>query len=146
MDLLLGSDFGTTACKVTVVASDLTASTVSSLPYPISAPHREWAEQDPRAWGEAVDTTVQRAVGSGGGGSRDHVTLSIPGQMHSLVLLDADGTPARPAILWADRRATAECSMIENQGPHVAAITRNPPLPAFTLPQLLWVRSHQPDI
>ena len=146
MDLLLGVDLGTTACKVTVVASDLTVSTVSSPPYPISAPHREWAEQDPRAWGEAVDTTVQRALDSVGAGSRDHVTLSITGQMHSLVLLDADGNPARPAILWADRRATAECSMIENQVPDVATITGNPPLPAFTLPQLLWVRHHEPDV
>ena len=146
MDLLLGVDLGTTACKVTVVASDLTVSTVSSPPYPISAPHREWAEQDPHAWGEAVDTTVQRALDSVGAGPHDHVTLSITGQMHSLVLLDADGNPARPAILWADRRATAECTMIENKVPNVAAITGNPPLPAFTLPQLLWVRRHEPDV
>jgi xylulokinase len=146
MDLLVGVDLGTTACKVTVVASDLTASTISSPPYPIAAPHREWAEQDPRAWGEAVDTTVQRALDTVGASSRDHVTLSITGQMHSLVLLDADGNPVRPAILWADRRATAECAMIENQVPDVVAITGNPPLPAFTLPQLLWVRRHEPDV
>ena len=146
MELLLGVDLGTTACKVTVVTRDLTVSSVSSPPYPISAPHREWAEQDPRAWGEAVDTTVQQALDDVGAGSRDHVTVSITGQMHSLVLLDADGNPARPAILWADRRATAECTMIENRVPDVAAITGNPPLPAFTLPQLLWVRRHEPDV
>src|SRR4029453_1061080 len=146
MDLLVGVDLGTTACKVTVVASDLTASSISSPPYPIAAPHREWAEQDPRAWGEAVDTTVQRALDTVGASSRDHVTLSITGQMHSLVLLDADGNPARPAILWADRRATAECTMIEDKVPKVATITGNPPLPAFTLPQLLWVRRHEPEV
>jgi xylulokinase len=146
MDLLLGVDLGTTACKVTVVASDLAASSISSPPYPISTPHRDWAEQDPRAWGEAVDTTVQYALDSVGAGPRDHVTLAITGQMHSLVLMDGDGNPSRPAILWADRRATAECTMIENRVPNVAAITGNPPLPAFTLPQLLWVRRHEPDI
>jgi xylulokinase len=146
MDLLLGVDLGTTACKVTVVASDLAVSSVSSPPYPISAPHREWAEQDPHAWGAAVDTTIQRALDSVRAGLHDHVTLSITGQMHSLVLLDFDGDPARPAILWADRRATAECTMIENKVPNVAAITGNPPLPAFTLPQLLWVRRHEPDV
>jgi xylulokinase len=145
MELLVGVDLGTTACKVTVVASDLTVSSVSSAPYPISAPHSGWAEQDPRTWGKAVDTTVQRALDGVGAGRRDHVTLAITGQMHSLVLLDADGNPARSAILWADRRATAECSMIENQVPDVAAITGHPPLPAFTLPQLLWVRRHEPD-
>ena len=146
MDLLLGVDLGTTACKVTVVASDLAASSISSPPYPISTPRREWAEQDPRAWGEAVDATVQSALDSVGAGPRDHVTLATTGQMHSLVLMDGDGNPSRPAILWADRRATAECTMIENRVPNVAAITGNPPLPAFTLPQLLWVRRHEPDV
>jgi xylulokinase len=146
MDLLVGIDLGTTACKVTVVASDLTASTVTSPPYPISSPYRGWAEQDPLAWGEAVDTTLQRALDSLSAGPHDDVTLAITGQMHSLVLLDADGHPARPAILWADRRATAECTMIENRVPEIAAITGNPPLPAFTLPQLLWVRNHEPHV
>lgn len=146
MDLLVGVDLGTTACKVTVVASDLTSHTVTSPPYRISAPQRDWAEQDPLAWGEAVDATLRRGLDGMGAGRRDHVTLSITGQMHSLVLLDADGYPARPAILWADRRASAECIMIENRVPDVAAITGNPPLPAFTLPQLLWVRSHEPDV
>src|SRR5215213_4962114 len=146
MDLLVGIDLGTTACKVTVVADDLTSTTLTSLPYPISAPHRGWAEQDPLAWGEAVDATVQRALESVGVGRHNRLTLSITGQMHSLVLLDANGHPSRPAILWADRRATAECTMIENRIPEIAGLTGNPPLPAFTLPQLLWVRSHEPDV
>jgi xylulokinase len=146
MDLLVGIDLGTTACKVTVVADDLTSTTLTSLPYPISAPHRGWTEQDPHAWGEAVDATVQRALESVGVGRHDRLALSITGQMHSLVLLDANGHPARPAILWADRRATAECTMIENRIPDIAGLTGNPPIPAFTLPQLLWVRSHEPDV
>lgn len=146
MDLLIGIDLGTTACKVTVVADDLTSTTLTSLPYPISSPHRGWAEQNPLAWGEAVDATVQRALESVGVGRHNRLTLSITGQMHSLVLLDANGHPSRPAILWADRRATAECTMIENRIPDIAGLTGNPPLPAFTLPQLLWVRSHEPDV
>jgi xylulokinase len=146
MDLLVGIDLGTTACKVTVVADDLTSTTVTSLPYPISSPHRGWAEQDPLAWGEAVDGTVQRALESVGVSRHDRLTVSITGQMHSLVLLDANGHPSRPAILWADRRATAECTMIENRIPDIAGLTGNPPLPAFTLPQLLWVRNHEPDV
>ena len=36
--------------------------------------------------------------------------------------------------------------MIEDQVPDIEAITGNPPLPAFTLPQLLWVRNHEPEI
>ena len=68
---------------------------------------------------------MQRALDSVSAGPHDNVTLSITGQMHSLVLLDADGNTARPAILWADRRATAECTMIENRVP------KSRPLPAI---------------
>ena len=81
MDFLVGIDLGTTACKVTVVADDLSANTLTSPPYPISNPHRGWAEQDPLAWGEAVDTTLQHALEGVGVGVYDHLTLSITGQM-----------------------------------------------------------------
>ena len=33
--------------------------------------------------------------------------------MQSLVLLDADGTPLRPALLYSDTRATAEAAHLE---------------------------------
>ena len=146
MDVIVGIDLGTTACKVTVVRSDLTPHSVSSPPYRISAPRRGWAEQDPLAWGRAVDTTLLRALDAAGVSRREGVALSITGQMHSLVLLDAVGQPLRPAILWCDRRSTAESRMIEQRVPDIEAITGNPPLPAFTLPQLLWVRNHEPEI
>jgi sugar (pentulose or hexulose) kinase len=47
MDVIVGIDLGTTACKVTVVRDDLTTHSVSSSPYRISAPRRGWAEQTP---------------------------------------------------------------------------------------------------
>jgi xylulokinase len=146
MDVIVGIDLGTTACKVTVVRTDLTTHSVSSSPYRISAPRRGWAEQDPVAWGRAADTTLLRALDAAGVSRSDGIALSITGQMHSLVLLDADGQPVRPAILWCDRRATAESRTIEQRVPEVEAITGNPPLPAFTLPQLLWVRNHEPEV
>src|SRR4051794_24673216 len=146
MDAIVGIDLGTTACKVTVVRKDLTTQSVSSPPYGISAPRRGWAEQDPLGWGRAVDTTLLRALDAAGVGRGDRIALSFTGQMHSLVLLKVDGHPLRPAILWCDRRATAESRMIEERVPDIEAITGNPPLPAFTLPQLLWVRNHEPEI
>jgi xylulokinase len=146
MDVIVGIDLGTTACKVTVVRSDLTTKSVSSPPYRISAPQRGWAEQDPLGWGRAVDATLRHALDGAGVRRGDGIALSITGQMHSSVLLDGGGDPLRPAILWCDRRSTAESRTIERRVPDVEAITGNPPLPAFTLPQLLWVRTHERDV
>ena len=99
MDVIVGLDLGTTACKVTVVRSDLTTKSVSSSPYGISAPQRGWAEQDPLGWGRAVDATLLHALDAAGVGRGDGIALSITGQMHSSVLLDGGGHPLRPAIL-----------------------------------------------
>ena len=33
--------------------------------------------------------------------------------MHGAVLLDADNRPLRPAILWNDGRAAAECEALQ---------------------------------
>lgn len=146
MDVLVGVDLGTTACKVTVVDGDMGIHSVSSAPYAISAPHRGWAEQDPAAWGTTVDATVLQALAEVGVTDGDQVTISLTGQMHSTVLLDDSGEPLRPSILWCDRRATAESALVDERVPDVEAITGNPPLPAFTLPHLLWVREHEPEV
>ena len=55
MDLLVGVDLGTTACKVTVVASDLTASTISRRLTRSLHPIATGLNKIRYAWGEAVD-------------------------------------------------------------------------------------------
>jgi len=37
--------------------------------------------------------------------------------MHGLVLLDGDRRPIRPAILWNDGRAFAQCAQLETAQP-----------------------------
>ena len=46
--------------------------------------------------------------------------------MHGAVLLDREGVPIRPAILWNDGRATAECEALHDAVPRVStAIKRS---------------------
>jgi xylulokinase len=79
-------------------------------------------------------------------GAGDTVTIGFTGQMHSLVLLDENHQPLRPAILWCDERSRPQTAEISRLIPNFQDITGNAPLPAFTLPQLLWVRDNEPDI
>ena len=47
--------------------------------------------------------------------------VGLTGQMHGLVLLDANGKVLRPAILWNDQRTGAECAEIERRvGPRAS--------------------------
>src|SRR5699024_8243574 len=74
--------------------------------------------------------------------------ISFSGQMHGLVLLDEHHEVLRDAILWNDTRTTEECEdiyeIIGNE--RLLDITKNPALEGFTLPKLLWVKKHEPEI
>src|SRR5204863_4569496 len=70
------------------------------------------------------------------------------GQMHGLVLLDAQDEVLRPAILWNDQRTSAECEEIEEAvgRERLLELTGNRALTGFTAPKLLWVRHHEPEV
>ena len=52
----------------------------------------------------------------------------------------------RPAILWNDGRAAAECAELEAACPEARALTGNIAMPGFTAPKLAWMRRHEPDL
>lgn len=71
--------------------------------------------------------------------------ISFSGQMHSLVLLNEDGTPLRSAILWNDVRTSKQCEMItKSLSSDLIKITKNKALEGFTLPKILWVQENEP--
>ena len=70
---------------------------------PIDAPHRGWAEQDPRMWWQyACEGIRQLMKGKPAGSVR---AIGITYQMHGLVCLDTQGKPLRKSIIWCDSRA-----------------------------------------
>jgi xylulokinase len=76
------------------------------------------------------------------------LAVGLTGQMHGLVLLDGQGVPLRPAILWNDQRTATECDEIRAcmGKSQLVAVTGNDALPGFTAPKVLWVRHHEPEI
>lgn len=58
------------------------------------APHPEGTEVDPEAWWAAFLQAVELA-----GGLDDVAALSVGGQQHGMVCLDAHGDVVRPALL-----------------------------------------------
>ena len=74
--------------------------------------------------------------------------VGLTGQMHGLVLLDEKGEALRPAILWNDQRAAAECDEMRRRLglEELVRITGNDAFPGFTAPKLLWVRGHEPEV
>lgn len=147
MGYVIGVDLGTSAVKVLLVSQAGQVVDEVTKAYPLYHDQPGYSEQDPEDWVKQTKAALRELT--------DRVNdpqaiqgLSFSGQMHGLVLLGADYRPLRRAILWNDTRTTEECREIEaNVGLNrMYAITKNPALEGFTLPKLLWVKKHEPDI
>jgi xylulokinase len=137
-DVLVGLDVGTTGVKAIAISHDGRVVASTSEEYPLSTPHPGWAEQDPEDWWRAAQACLERLPPG---------PVGLSGQMHGLVVLDADDRVLRPAILWNDQRTAAECAEIEALVglERLIELTGNRALTGFTAPKLLWLRRHEPD-
>jgi xylulokinase len=142
----LGIDLGTSELKVVLVdaAQQLVATARSALS--VQRPQPLWSEQHPSAWWEAVEAALAELRRCVPRELAAVAAIGLSGQMHGAVLLDDRGRVLRPAILWNDLRASAECAELERRAPDLRRITGNLAMPGFTAPKLLWVAAREPEI
>ena len=141
--MFLGIDIGTSGVKAILLDERGAVAAQASAPLSVSRPHDLWSEQAPDDWCAATDAAVLALPAD----MRARVQgIGLAGQMHGATLLGADDRPLRPAILWNDGRAHAECTELEAALPSARAISGNIAMPGFTAPKLAWVRRHEPDL
>ena len=144
--LCLGIDIGTSAVKA-LLADDRDVTVAEcEVPLTLQRPRHGWAEQDPDAWWLAVQQAMAALRKQIGPRMADVAAIGFSGQMHGAVLLDANDRPLRPAILWNDGRSTDESRVLNETVPNLAATLGVPAMPGFTLPKLVWIARHQPEI
>ncbi|MFF1877265.1 FGGY family carbohydrate kinase [Leifsonia sp. NPDC058230] len=136
MTLVVGVDSSTQSCKV--VVRDLTTGEVVRTG---RAVHPEGTEVDPAAWWTALGAALADA-----GGLDDVDAISIAGQQHGMVVLDAAGRVIRDALLWNDTRsAQAATDLIDVVGAEAYATRVGVvPVASFTATKLRWLRDAEP--
>ena len=144
--MFLGLDLGTSGLKAVLSADAQRLLATVTIPLTIQHPHDGWSEQDPAAWWQATLDAIDSLHRSHPAELAAVTAIGLAGQMHGAVCLDSAGTPLRPAILWNDTRASAECTTLESSFPALREIAGNIAMPGFTAPKLLWLRTHEPDI
>jgi xylulokinase len=107
-----------------------------------------WAEQRPENWWDAAVAAVRGVLASSGIAPTEIRGVGLSGQMHGLVVLDAAHQVLRPSLIWCDQRSQAQVDWVNaTVGPErVLECIANPVLTGFTLPKLLWVRDHEPEL
>ncbi|GAA1653836.1 xylulokinase [Georgenia ruanii] len=135
--LVAGVDSSTQSCKV--VVRDAATGALRRFG---QAPHPDGTEVDPEAWWDALQVAVAAA-----GGLDDVAAVSVGGQQHGLVALDAEGAVIRPALLWNDTRsAGAPAALVAELGAaEWARATGSVPVASLTVTKLRWLADHEPD-
>jgi xylulokinase len=138
-DALVGLDVGTSGVKGVAIDADGRVLATATADYPLSRPHPGWSEQEPEDWWRAAEDCLARLPEG---------PIGFSGQMHGLVVLGADGSVLRPAILWNDQRTAVEAAEIEERVglARLIELTGNRALTGFTAPKLLWLRRHEPEL
>lgn len=148
MEYVIGLDLGTSSIKGILVDREGTIAAEESESYPIYHEQDGHSEQDPEDWVRQTKSVLKKLIQNNSLAGSDIKGISFSGQMHGLVLLDGDNHPLRRAILWNDTRTSREVKEIEEAAGQETLwnITKNSPLEGFTLPKILWVKKHEPDL
>ena len=139
----LGLDVGTSSVKAVLVADDGTVLGRGSSAYGTVRDGPGRAEQDPADYRRAAADAVAQCRSGG----HPVTAVGLVGQTPTLVLVDAAGTPVRPALTWQDQRATAEAAELADAlgDPYGVVGTSLPWSPSALPAKLLWLARHEPD-
>ena len=141
--LVVGVDTSTQSTKALVVDA-ATGRVVASGHAPHTVSSGAGRESDPRQWWDALGEALRQC----GDAAREAAAVSIGGQQHGLVTLDAQGEPVRPALLWNDVRSAPQARRLieELGGPKSwAERTGSVPSASFTVTKWAWLAEHEPD-
>jgi xylulokinase len=147
-EVLLGIDIGTSSAKVLACAADGSILGRARVPYEMKLPRPGWAEQDPDDWWRAVCAGIETVLRTASIDPGRVTAVGLSGQMHGLVPLGRDGSPARHAIIWPDNRSERECDFYKKIIPEPDAyfLTGLPVVPGIFGPSLLWLQAYEPDV
>ncbi len=105
-------------------------------------------EQDPGLWRMAMFDVVADAVGrmvEGGHSAEAIAALSVTSTSGTLCLVDAQGEPVGPAIMYSDVRASAAAEEVQAAGADWAEKLGTRFNASFALSKLRWIQQNKPS-
>ncbi|WP_330345864.1 xylulokinase [Streptomyces longwoodensis] len=141
--LVVGVDTSTQSTKALVV-DVATGRVVASGQAPHTVSSGAGRESDPRQWWDALCEALRQC----GDAAHEAAAVSIGGQQHGLVTLDAQGEPVRPALLWNDVRSAPQARRLTEElggAKFWAERTGSVPAASFTVTKWAWLAENEPE-
>jgi xylulokinase len=146
MALHIGIDLGTSGIKAVLLEDLVRVVAVAAEPVAVSRPRLGWSEQDADLWVTTTFACLDRLAAQAPAAMAAVRGIGLSGQMLSALILDERLRPLRPAMLWNDQRAIAECADLLAAVPDIGRRTNGTPDPGLTAPKLMWLRRHEPAL
>jgi len=153
MPLVMGIDVGTQGARVIICDERGNTLSLSGEPFASDVTVADLLpgsfEQIPERWWEAVSRAVRRAVNglpSAGAGASDIAAIAVDSTSGTVLPVDSDGNPLRPAIMYSDTRATLEASECNAAGSELTDKLGYQFGASFGLPKILWLMRNEPEV
>lgn len=146
---VLSIDQGTTGSTVLIVDDQGSIVTSVNEEFPVYFPKPGWVEQDPTEIWENVQSVIAKALTEANLTHGDIAAIGITNQRETTILWDRKtGEPLGRAIVWQDRRTSAFCQQLREDG-HEDLFQRKTGLmldPYFSGTKLRWRFDDDPSI
>lgn len=147
MKYLLGIDFGGGSSKATLLCEDGSIAAESTVEYSTYYPENGACEQSPSDWIAALCENISALIAKSSVSASDILGIAIDSATHTFLVCDGDFKPLRNAIHWTDSRSKKEsAALLEAHGEEIFKKTFHKPDTIWTLPQLVWLKNHEPEV
>ncbi len=148
MALFLAVDLGTTGCRSILFNEALQPLGSSYQEYGLITTKENYIEQDAELWWALTLQTAKAAIAEAKIDPKEIRGISISSQGITIVPVDKDWKPLCNAISWLDSRCEQEIEQIRAHysAAEITAHTGKPLHPYYTLPKILWLQKHKPEL
>ncbi len=142
MTVVVAIDAGTTGVRSLAIDEHGAIRTSSYREFPQYFPRPGWVEHDPDEIWDATRATLRDVVETVHGTGEVVAAIGVTNQRETAVVWDrATGRPRHRAIVWQDRRTTADCEALRAAG-HLPFVREHTGLvldPYFSATKLAWL-------
>lgn len=148
MEHILVVDVGTSSLKAMLYESSGKLLFRAAQEYHSEFFHNNRVEQNPFSWREALLYTFKAAAAYLQDNGIAIEAIGITSQRASVIPVDRSGTPLYKAVMWQDKRSTAQCGeLLRTMGLRDIYCRTGLRLdPYFSAPKMMWVKEREPAV
>ena len=143
---IIGVDIGTSGSRAVLCDEQGSILGVATSSHRTVFSRPGWAEQDPMDVYHSVVKVIAEVVRLSNVRPRDVATIALSSVFHSLILLDAHGTPLTNCIVWLDTRSTPDAEEMFESARHLYLNTGCPANSSYPSSKLAWFRRTMPGL